>query len=151
MKLTTKRNRAYFWRELFLYLIPMILIVWSVHTFTSFMQCQWHPEYSAPCSTSFLVGWVFYGATLLITILLCILSAKRLRKIKKQIEIEFLETSGSAQKDIKTNNSHVSRITKKESKNSEAKKIVIKGSLTSDKKENNKFWAIKHKTSKTQK
>ena len=91
MKLTTKRNRWYFWRELFSYMIPMILIVWTIDVFRSFMICPLHPEWSTPCSVNWILAAI-YGIPLLIVIILEILSAKMLRKVKKQIEKEFLET-----------------------------------------------------------
>ena len=55
MRLTTKRNWRYFLRELFSYLIPIILIVGTIDIFYHFMQCSLHPEWSAPCS----VNWIF--------------------------------------------------------------------------------------------
>lgn len=88
MKLTTKRNRWYFWRELFTYMIPMILIVWTIDVFASFIKCPLHPEYSAPCS----VNWIFaaiYGVPLILAIILAVISAKMLKKIKKRIEDDF--------------------------------------------------------------
>ncbi len=90
MKLTTKRNRWYFWRELFSYMIPMILIVGTVDVFISFMKCPLHPEWSAPCSVNWLLG-AMYGIFLVLIIILAIISANKLRKVKKQIEKEFLE------------------------------------------------------------
>ena len=92
MKLTTKRNRWYFWRELFSYMIPMILIVGTIDVFYHFVQCPLHPEWSAPCNVNWILGamyWVF----LILVIILAIISANKLRKIKKQIENEFLEAT----------------------------------------------------------
>lgn len=92
MKLTTKRNRWYFWRELFSYMIPMILIVGTVDVFLHFMQCSYHPEWSAPCDIIWILGamyWIF----LLLVIILNIVSARRLEKVKKKIENEFLEAT----------------------------------------------------------
>ena len=92
MKLTTKRNRWYFWRELFSYMIPMILIVGTIDVFYHFVQCPLHPEWSAPCNINWILGamyWVF----LILVIILAIISANKLRKIKKQIENEFLEVT----------------------------------------------------------
>ena len=92
MKLTTKRNRRYFLRELFSYMIPIILIIWTVDVFVSFMKCSLHPEWSAPCS----INWIFaaiYGFFLVLVIILAIISAWKLRKVKKQIENEFLEAT----------------------------------------------------------
>ncbi len=92
MKLTTKRNRWYFWRELFQYMIPMILIVWTVDVFYHFMQCPLHPEWSAPCSVNRILA-AMYGIFLIFVIILAIVSARKLRKVKKQIENEFLEAT----------------------------------------------------------
>ena len=91
MKLTTKRNRWFFWRELFLYMIPMILIVGTIDVFYHFVQCPLHPEWSAPCSVNRLLAAI-YGVFLILTIVFAIISAKMLRKVKKQIENEFTET-----------------------------------------------------------
>ena len=91
MKLTTKRNRWFFWRELFQYLIPMILIVWTIDVFYHFMQCPLHPEWSAPCSVNWILAAI-YGFFLVLVVVLAIISAKMLRKVKKQIENEFKET-----------------------------------------------------------
>ena len=55
------------------------------------MICPLHPEWSAPCSVNWILAAI-YGIPLLIVIILEILSAKMLRKVKKQIEKEFLET-----------------------------------------------------------
>jgi len=92
MKLTTKRNRWYFWRELFSYMIPMILIVGTVDVFLHFMQCSYHSEWSAPCDVIWILAamyWIF----LLLVIILNIVSARRLEKVKKKIENEFLEAT----------------------------------------------------------
>ena len=91
MKLTTKRNWRYFFRELFVYMIPMILIVGSIDVFFNFVRCPLHPEWSAPCSINRILT-AMYGIFLLITIVLAIISAKMLRRVKKQIENEFTET-----------------------------------------------------------
>ena len=85
MKLTTKRNWRFFWRELFLYLIPMILIVGTVDVFIAFMRCPLHPEFSAPCSVNWILAAI-YGVFLVLAIIFAIISAKMLRKVKKQIE-----------------------------------------------------------------
>lgn len=90
MKLTTKRNWWYFFRELFSYMIPMILIVWTIDVFYRFMQCTLHPEWSAPCSVNRIFA-VIYGIFLVITIILAIVSAKNLREIKKRMENEFFD------------------------------------------------------------
>jgi hypothetical protein len=75
-------------------MIPMILIVGTVDVFFAFMRCPLHPEWSAPCSVNRFLGaiyWIF----LLLTIILSIISANRLKKIKKQIENEFLEVTNT--------------------------------------------------------
>ena len=90
MKLTTKRDWWYFWRELFLYIVPMILIIWTVDVFFSFIQCPLHPEYSAPCNIIWInaIGyWIFF----IVAVIFAIFSAKKLRKVKRKIENEFLE------------------------------------------------------------
>lgn len=91
MKLTTKRNRWYFFRELFLYLIPMILIVWSIDIFVSFIKCPLHPEFSAPCSVNWILA-IMYWIFLIIAIIFAIVSNKNLKNIKKKIENEFMES-----------------------------------------------------------
>ena len=91
MKLTTKRNRWFFLRELFLYMIPMILIVGFIDVFYNFVRCPLHPEWSAPCNVNWILAGV-YGIFLLFTITCAIISARILRKVKKQIENEFKET-----------------------------------------------------------
>ena len=92
MKLTTKRNWRYFWRELFSYMIPMILIVGTVDVFYHFIQCPLHPEWSAPCDVNRILA-IMYWIFLILVIILAIISAKKLRKVKKQIENEFLEAT----------------------------------------------------------
>lgn len=92
MKLTTKRNRWYFWRELFSYMIPMILIVGTIDVFHNFMRCPLHPEWSAPCSVNRIIA-AMYGFFLMIVIILAIISARMLRKVKNQIEAEFLQAT----------------------------------------------------------
>ncbi len=109
MKLTTKRNRRYFRRELFSYMIPMILIVGTVEVFYHFMQCPLHPEWSAPCNVNRILAaiyWIF----LILTIILEIISAKTLRNIKKQIEEEFFSSINS----YETNNNERIKEHKKE-------------------------------------
>lgn len=89
MRLTTKRNRWYFWRELFSYMIPMILIIWTVDVFYHFMQCSLHSaEMSAPCDVNRILA-AAYWIILLLVIILAIIATKALRKVKKKIENEF--------------------------------------------------------------
>ena len=115
MKLTTKRDRWYFWRELFSYMIPMILIVGTIDIFRNFMVCPLHPENSAPCS----VIWIFavmYGILLVLVIIFAIISARMLRKIKKKIEDEFIETANKEEKAEKSTESKNKRVVKKSTK-----------------------------------
>lgn len=115
MKLTTKRDRWYFWRELFSYMIPMILIVGTIDIFRDFMVCPLHPENSAPCS----VIWIFavmYGILLVLVIIFAIISARMLRKIKKKIEDEFIETANKEEKAKKSTESKNKRVVKKSTK-----------------------------------
>lgn len=91
MKLTTRRNRWYFLRELFLYMIPMVLIMWTIDVFYHFMVCPLHPEWSAPCSINWIIAAI-YWVLLLLIIICAIISSKFLRKVKKKIENEFINT-----------------------------------------------------------
>ena len=124
MKLTTKRNRWYFWRELFSYMIPIILIVGTIDVFISFMRCPLHPEWSAPCSVNWIIG-IMYWIPLILVIILAIISANKLRKIKKQIENEFLEATQQVREDLEKN---VEKSEKAENKNKEivVDKVTIK-------------------------
>ena len=96
MKLTTKRNRRYFRRELFLYMIPMILIVGTIDVFYHFVQCPLHPEWSAPCEVNWILAAI-YGFFLILSIIFAITSTKMLRTVKKQIENDFLEAAKQAE------------------------------------------------------
>lgn len=115
----------------------MILIVGSVDTFFSYVQCLPHIEWSMPCDGILKIkGW-FYVIILIIVIALYIISAKRLKKIKKQIENNFSESVNKAQienQDIQTN-------IKPEIKNVVSKRIITK--KTTSKK------ALSSKSSKT--
>ena len=124
MKLTTKRNRWYFWRELFSYMIPMILIVGTIDVFYHFVQCPLHPEWSAPCSVNWIIG-IMYWIPLVLVIILAIISASKLRKIKKQIEKEFLEMTQQVREDLEKD---VEKSEKSENKNKEivVDKVTIK-------------------------
>lgn len=124
MKITTKRNRWYFLRELFSYMIPMILIVWTVDVFYHFMQCPLHPEWSAPCSVNWVLA-AMYGIFLVLTIILAIISARKLRKVKKKIEKAFLETTQQVREDLEKN---VGKSEESEDKNRETivDKVTIK-------------------------
>lgn len=53
------------------------------------MRCPLHPEWSAPCSVNWIIG-IMYWIPLILVIILAIISASKLKKVKKQIENEFL-------------------------------------------------------------
>ena len=127
MKLTTKRDRWYFWRELFSYMIPMILIVGVVDIFFSFMQCSVHPEWSAPCNIIW-INAIGYGIFLVITIIFEIFSARKLRKIKKKIEAEFLEVTKHSENKIENKVEIVEKKSEeiKKVKSTKPKKIIAK-------------------------
>ena len=120
MKLTTKRDRWYFWKELFSYMIPMILIVGIVDVFFNFMQCPLHPEWSAPCNVIW-INAAGYGFFLLITIILAIFSARKLRRIEKKIETEHLETIKHTEDKIENKVKAIEEI-----KSTNPKKIIAK-------------------------
>ena len=135
MKLTTKRDRWYFWRELFSYMIPMILIVGVVDIFFNFMQCSTHLEWSAPCSIIW-INAVGYGFFLVITIIFAIFSARKLKKVKKKIENEFFEATNQAENKSEDELEESKKIEEKseeikEIKAAKPKKLIVKA----DKKE----------------
>ena len=124
MKLTTKRNRWYFWRELFSYMIPMILIVWTIDVFYHFIQCPLHPEWSAPCDVNWVLAaiyWVF----LIIIIILAVISASMLKKVKRQIENEFLESTTNA-KEIEDKAEELKVEDVKKVKITKPRKVIVK-------------------------
>ena len=135
MKLTTKRNRWFFWRELFSYMIPMILIVWTVDVFYHFVQCPLHPEWSAPCSVNWLLAAV-YGVFLLLTIIFAIISSRALRKVKKQIENEFLDATDHKEEIEQKSKLKDETVIKelKAEKESKPKKVIAKKDKKSEKK-----------------
>lgn len=122
MKLITKKNRWFFFRELFSYMIPIILIVGTVDVFLKFMECPLHPERSAPCNVIWIIA-VIYGIFLLLVIICAIISAHKLRNIKKQIENEFTES---------INNNFEDQV--KESKKAKPKNLIVKSDKKSKKK-----------------
>ena len=130
MKLTTKRDRWYFWRELFSYMIPMILIVGVVDIFFNFMQCSTHLEWSAPCSIIW-INAVGYGFFLVITIIFAIFSARKLKKVKKKIENEFFEATNQAENKSEDELEESKKIEEKseeikEIKAAKPKKLIVK-------------------------
>lgn len=136
MKLTTKRYLRYFWRELFTYMIPMILIAGSIDVFYNFMRCPLHPEWSAPCSLNRILA-AMYGIFLLITIILAIISKRKLRNIKKQIENGFTESVDSCV-ETKKSEEEIEEAEEKENTNkkeSKPKKIIVKKDKKSEKKD----------------
>ena len=130
MKLTTKRNRWFFWRELFLYMIPMILIVGAVDVFVSFMRCPLHPEWSAPCSVNWIIAAV-YGVFLLLAIIFAIISSRALRKVKKQIETEFTE---AIENHIREQGTQEKEKSEEKVKAAKPKKVIVKADKKSEKK-----------------
>lgn len=112
----------------------MILIVGSIDTFVSYVQCLPHIEWSMPCSGILEIKWWFYAIILFIVVILWIISTKRLKKIKKQIENNFIESTTKTQidkKDIKVEESSTKKVLKK--------KIVAKKAATKE------IWALKTK------
>lgn len=75
-----------------MYLVPMILIVWTIDIFFSFVQCPLHPEYSAPCSIIWInaIGYIIF---FIIAAIFAVFSAKKLKKVKRRIEDDFLEAT----------------------------------------------------------
>lgn len=148
MKLTTKRNWRYFWRELFSYMIPMILIVWTIDVFYHFMQCPLHPEWSAPCSVNWILAAI-YWAFLIITIILAIISASMLRKVKRQIENEFLEAMANTKKieenteDLKIEDIKDFKITKPKKVIVKSEPIKLKKTVKKESKKETKTWVKK--------
>ena len=132
MKFTTKRNRWYFLRELFSYMIPVVLIVWSLDVFLDFMKCPLHPENSAPCRI-IRIKAAIYWLFLIIIIILTIFASKKLKKIKKKIENEFLETTNNY-KEIQQEK----ETTKKIKENKKNKRIVMNSDNTLKEKSTNK-------------
>ncbi len=150
MKLTTKRNWRYFWRELFSYMIPMILIVGTIDVFYNFMQCPLHPEWSVSCNVNWILAAI-YGVFLLLTIIFAIISARTLRNIKRQIEEEFFSAI-----DSEKNNEEIlekeDKEDKKNKKSDKKDKEIINMIEKNKHEEDDKFeqW-IKSKTKKTTK
>ena len=103
-------------------MIPMILIVWTVDVFVSFMRCPLHPEWSAPCNVNWILAAI-YWLFLLIVIVLAIISAKMLRKVKKKIEAEFVEVVDDNRKNLKEKKSKklIAKSDKKVEKKTEKK------------------------------
>lgn len=139
MKLTTKMNRWYFWRELFSYMVPLILIVWIIDVFVSFMRCSTHPEWSAPCSINRIFA-IVYGIFLIIIIILAYVSSKMLRKVKKQIENEFTESINNhiqeqiVEDRMNKDKVHEDKVSEKKVKKSQTRKVVAKKDKKSDSK-----------------
>ena len=130
MKLTTKRNRWYFLRELFSYMIPMILILGSIDVFYSFVRCPLHPEWSAPCEINWILAAI-YAIFLLFTVILAIVSDKMLGKVKKQIENEFNETINNH---INNKVSESEDKTDKKLNEKKPKKTIVKNNKKSEEK-----------------
>ena len=141
-----------------MYLIPVILIVWTIDVFISFIRCPLHPEFSAPCSVNWILA-VMYWIFLLISIILAVLSNKRLKEVKKKIEDEFMESVRNRKESIK--NEVIDEIKKDEkweskevdkskwSLKSKNKRIIVKWDSTL--KEKSSIKKTSKKTSETKK
>lgn len=126
MKLKTKRNRLYFRRELFLYLIPMLFIVGSVDTFSKAVKCGIHPERSISCELYRWLPAAVYAFCIIISIVLYVIFARKLHKVKEQIEQEFQE---SVEHEENKKNEKI-----KELKDSKPKKNIAKKEIKTDSK-----------------
>lgn len=136
-------------------MIPIILIVWTINVFFTFMQCPLHPEYSAPCNIIWInaaIYWLF----LIITIVFAIFSSKKLRNVKKKIEVEFLKTTHAnenLQKKESLKENSEENIEKAEE--TRPRKIIVKKNKksenkdTTDKKASKKIATKKTTTKKT--
>ena len=147
MKLTTKKNRWVFRRELFLYLIPVILIVWTINVFVSFMRCSAHPEWSAPCSINLIIA-AMYGILLILAIIFAVMSARMVRKMKKRIEEDFFASIKSKERksdDIKQKDDERNLINKKYQKKEGIMKMIEENKHDED--DNFEKW-VKSKTKK---
>ena len=133
-----------------MYMIPLILIVATVDVFFNFMQCPLHPEYSAPCNVIWInaAGYWFF---LIITIIFAIFSAKKLRKVKKKIEVEFLKTANHSEQSKQKEEIEWKKSKEvEEIKSSKPKKIIAKNNKSEKKLEttNSKKVSTKKKTTK---
>lgn len=141
-----------------MYLIPVILIVWTIDVFISFIRCPLHPEFSAPCSVNRILA-VMYWIFLLISIIIALLSNKRLKEVKKKIEDEFMKSVRNRKESIK--NEVIDEIKKDEkwepkevdkskwSLKSKNKRIIVKWDSTL--KEKSSINKTSKKTSETKK
>ena len=141
-----------------MYLIPVILIVWTIDVFISFIRCPLHPEFSAPCSVNWILA-VMYWIFLLISIIIALLSNKRLKEVKKKIEDEFMKSVRNRKESIK--NEVIDEIKKDEkwepkevdkskwSLKSKNKRIIVKWDSTL--KEKSSIKKTSKKTSETKK
>ena len=141
-----------------MYLIPVILIVWTIDVFISFIRCPLHPEFSAPCSVNRILA-VMYWIFLLISIIIALLSNKRLKEVKKKIEDEFMKSVRNRKESIK--NEVIDEIKKDEkwepkevdkskwSLKSKNKRIIVKWDSTL--KEKSSIKKTSKKTSETKK
>ena len=103
------------------------------------MRCPLHPEWSAPCGVNWILAAI-YGFFLIIAIILAIVSAKMLRKIKKQIENDFLDATIQSEKLDGKNINIEENVEAKKNKTifdeadtkrrSKPKKIIVEGDST---------------------
>lgn len=131
-------------------MIPIVLIIWTVDTFISFMQCSSHPGNSAPCSVNWIIA-IIYWFLLIIAIIFTIISSSKLRKVKKSIEEEFIETTIKNKKIIddednieESNEENLKDVWKK----IKVKKIIVKDNKVLKKKPTKKSTDIDSKKKK---
>ena len=102
------------------------------------MQCPLHPEYSAPCNIIW-INAAGYGFFLIVTIIFAIFSARKLRKVKKKIEIEFMKAANHSEQVIQKEEKEDDTIKEdkivEEVKVSKPRKVIAKIDKKSDKKE----------------
>ena len=131
-------------------MIPIVLIIWTVDTFISFMQCSSYPGNSAPCSVNWIIA-IIYWFLLIIAIIFAIISSSKLRKVKKKIEEEFIEATIKNKKIIdnednieESNEENLKDVWKKV----KLKKIIVKDNKVLEKKPTKKSTDIDSKKKK---
>ena len=131
-------------------MIPIVLIIWTVDTFISFLQCSSHPGNSAPCGVNWIIA-IIYWLLLIITIVFAIISSSKLRKVKKKIEEEFIDATIKNKKIIdnennieESNEENLKDVWKKV----KLKKIIVKDNKVLEKKPTKKSTDIDSKKKK---
>jgi len=126
-------------------MIPVILIVGTVDIFYHFVQCPLHPEWSAPCSVTWVLA-AMYGIFLLLTIIFAIISAKMLKKVKIKIGSEFTEAIDNEVKELEAQAKEKSEL--KKVKAFKQRKTTVKADKKLDKKTTTKKSTTKDLASK---